>query len=100
MSTFFLPGTPRGTDVDRAYAELRTRTEELTGRGIRPIRIHSLRSRRDGTDSVTSVGEPDPCSGQTVRAIFATYDGYTVIWDGGHADLRKRQIYEAIPFDQ
>jgi hypothetical protein len=45
------------------------------------------------------VGERDPCSGETVRAIFATMAGHTVIWEDGDVDLSKRQTYQAIPFD-
>lgn len=62
-------------------------------------RIYAVDARRGGADSETRVGERDPCSGETVRAIFATTAGYSVIWDGGHTDLTKRQTYEAIPFD-
>ena len=99
MTAFFLPGALPGTDVDRAFAELRADTEKRTGRLTRETRIYALSSRRDGTDSETRVGEPDPCTGETVHAIFATTDGYMVIWDGGQVDLSKRQVYEAIPFD-
>ena len=100
MTLFFLPGALPGTETDRVYDELRARTERRTGRVTRATRIYALNSRRDGADSNTRVGESDPCTGQTVRAIFATKEGYTVIWEGGHVDLSKRQIYEAIPFEQ
>jgi len=43
--------------------------------------------------------EQDPGAGETVQAIFATAEGYTVIFEGRRIDLSKRQIYEAIPFD-
>jgi hypothetical protein len=99
MTAFFVPGARPGTDTDRAYAELRAHTERRTGKITRATRIYALNSRRDGADSETRVGERDPCNGKTVHAIFATTVGYTVIWDGGHADLSTRQIYEAIPFD-
>jgi len=99
MTPFFLPGAHPGADTDRAYRELRARTEERTGLLTRPTRIYALSSRREGADSDTRVGERDPCTGETVHAIFATTDGYTIIWEGGHVDLSKRQIYEAIPFD-
>lgn len=99
MTSFFVPGTRPGTDTDRAYDELRAHTELQTGRPTRPTRIFALSSRRDGADSETRVGERDPCAGKTVHAIFATTEGYTVIWEGGHTDLTKRQVYEAISFD-
>jgi len=100
MTTFFLPGSGAGTDADRAYDHLRAGTEERTGRPTSPDRIYALHCRREGADSETRVGERDPCMGETVHAIFKTNEGYTVICDGGsHADLRKRQIYAATPFD-
>ncbi len=99
MTPFFLPGASPGLDSDRSYSELRAGTEKQIGRPIRGTRIYAIDARREGTDSETRVGERDPCSGETVRAIFATTDGYTVVWEGGHVDLSKRQTYEAIPFD-
>ena len=99
MTSFFIPGKRAGADADRAYDELRASTELETGHVTRPTRIYALSGRRDGADSETRVGERDPCAGKTVNAIFATPEGYTVTWDGGHVDLSKRQVYEAIPFD-
>jgi hypothetical protein len=99
MTVLFVPGTRPGADAVRAHDELRAQTEQQTGRPTRATRIYALTSRRDGADSETRVGERDPCAGETVQAIFATTEGYTVIWDGGYADLTKRQTYEAIPFD-
>lgn len=99
MTPFFLPGTRAGVDSARAYAELRAHTEERIGRSIRATRIYSVDARRDGADTETRVGERDPCTGETVRAIFATTEGYTVICGRDHVDLSKRQIYQAIPFD-
>lgn len=99
MTPFFLPGARADVDPDCTYAELRADTEQRIGRPVRATRIYAVDARRDGADSETRVGERDPCTGETVRAIFATTAGYTVIWEGGHVDLTKRQIYEAIPFD-
>ncbi len=99
MTSFFLPGARPGADPDRTYAELRADTEKRIGLPIRATRIHAVDARREGADSETRVGERDPCTGETVRAIFATTVGYTVIWEGGHVDLTRRQIYQAIPFD-
>ena len=99
MTPFFLPGSRADADVDRAWAELRATIEEQLGRPIRGTRIYSVDARREGADSETRVGECDPCTGETVRAIFATTEGYTVVWESGHVDLRKRQIYAATPFD-
>lgn len=98
MTPFFLPGLQAGADADRAYDELRARTERRTGRIAPATPIYALHARRDGKDSQTRVGESDPCTGNTVRAIFATRDAYTVIWDGGHADVGRRQIYEVTTF--
>jgi hypothetical protein len=99
MTSFFLPGANAGVDPDRAYAELRAHTEKQIGRSIRETRIYAIDARRDGIDSETRVGDRDPCSGQTVRAIFATKIGYTIVSAGSSVDVTKRQIYEAIPFD-
>jgi hypothetical protein len=99
VTSFFLPGVRAGVDPDRAYDDLRKRTEKRTGGVARAARIYSLHARRDGSDSQTRVGESDPCTGKIVRAILATKDGYTVIWEGGHADVSKRQIYEVINFE-
>lgn len=99
MTAFFLPGASPGVARDRAYSQLREQTEMRLGKPVRATRIYAVDARREGADSETRVGERDPCSGETVRAIFATAAGYTVIWDGGHIDLTKRQTYEAIPFD-
>lgn len=99
MTQFFLPGASAGVDPDRLYAELRADAERRIGGPIRATRMYAVDARREGADSETRVGELDPCSGETVRAIFATKVGYTVIWEGGHVDLSKRQIYEAIAFD-
>jgi hypothetical protein len=98
MTSFFVPGARPGTDTDRAYASLRAQTEERTGRPTRATRIYALSSRREGADSETRVGEPDPCSGQTVRAIFATKEGCTVVCEGASVDVGKSQIYAATPF--
>ncbi len=99
MTPFFLPGARPGIDPDRTYAELRADTEKRIGQSIRATRIYAVDARREGADSETRVGESDPCTGETVRAIFATTDGYTIVYGDGHVDLSKRQIYEAIPFD-
>lgn len=98
MSSFFVPGARSGADSALEHAALRTSAEERMGCATRAGRIYALDCRRDGIDSRTRVGDLDPCAGKTVRAIFATRDGYTVVWDGGHADLPRRQVYEAIPF--
>jgi hypothetical protein len=99
MTAFFLPGASPGVDCDLTYSQLREQTEMRIGGRVRATRIYAVDARREGADSETRVGEHDPCSGETVVAIFATTAGYTVIWDGGHIDLTKRQTYEAIPFD-
>ena len=99
MSRFFVPGALPGGEAERAYDELRTYAENRAGRPTRATRIEALHCRRDGADSEFRVGESDPGSGGTVHAIFATGDGYAVVWEGGHAILSKRQIYQAIPFD-
>jgi hypothetical protein len=99
MTAFFLPGARPGVDPDRMYAELRADTARRIGQPIRATRIYGVDARREGTDSETRVGELDPCAGETVRAIFATAAGCTVIWEGGHVDLSKRQIYQAILFE-
>jgi hypothetical protein len=99
VTLFFVPGARAGVETDRTYGELRARAEQQTGTTVRALRIYALNARRDGADCETRVGEQDPGTGETVHAIFATAEGYTVILDGGRIDLSKRQIYEAIPFD-
>ena len=99
MTAFFVPGASAGVETDRTYGELRARAERQSGEPIRATRIYALSARRDGADSETRVGECDPGTGETVRAIFATASGYTVVLAAGNVDLTKRQIYEAIPFD-
>jgi hypothetical protein len=98
VTSFFVPGTDAGTDADRAHAAMRAATEARTGRATRPARIYALSCRREGADTETRVGARDPLSGETVRAIFANPEGFTVIWQDGHADLDRHSVYEAIPF--
>jgi hypothetical protein len=99
MTRFFVPGAPSDVQAERAYGDLRAYAEARAGRPTRATRIQALICRREGGDSETRVGERDPCGGGTVHAIFATTEGYTVIWEGGYANLSRRQIYAAIPFD-
>jgi hypothetical protein len=99
MTAFFVPGAAPGTPTQRAYEELRCYAEGRTGHSTRHESIFGLSFRRDGADSETRVGEPDPYRGQTVLAIFASRDGYTIVWQDGHASVPRKQCYEAIPFD-
>ena len=99
MTRFFVPGASPGTETVRVYDELRRYAEAQTGTPTRATRICALNCRRGGADSKTRVGEPDPCGGGTVDAIFATRDGYTIVWRDGHAEVTRRQTYEAIEFD-
>jgi hypothetical protein len=69
------------------------------GHTTRTDMIFALSCRRAGEDSEARVGELDPYARQIVLAIFASRDAYTVVWDGGYADVPRRQAYEAIPFD-
>lgn len=98
MSALFVPGSRPGAESARVHAELRTSTEARMGCATRAGVIYALDCRREGADSQTRVGDPDPCTGETVHAIFATRDGYTVIWEGGYADLPRRQVYGEILF--
>jgi hypothetical protein len=99
MTPFFVPGAAPGRPTEQAYDELREYAESRTGHMARRDHIFALRCRRGRNDSETRVGEPDPYSGHTVLAIFAGRDAYTIVWNGGHVDVMRRQIYEAIPFD-
>jgi hypothetical protein len=99
MTAFFVPGEAPGTPTEQAYEELRCYAEGRTGCSTRRESIFALSCRRDGADSETRVGEPDPHRGQTVLAIFASKDGYTIVWRGGHASVSRKQTYQAIPFD-
>jgi hypothetical protein len=99
MTAFFVPGSTPGPQAELAYDELRAGAQARTARPIRAARIHAVSCRLGGTDSRLRVGESDPAGGGTVRAIFATSDGYTVVRGEDYVDLSRRQIYEAIPFD-
>jgi hypothetical protein len=99
MTAFFVPGAEPGEQTTRAYDELRGYAESRTGRLARRDLIFALNCRRAGADSETRVGEPDPCGGSIVLAIFAGRDGYMVVWHGGHANVSRRETYEAILFD-
>jgi hypothetical protein len=99
MAPFFVPGSDPGAPTWRAYDALRGSTEARTGHAARGDRIFALSCRRAGVDSETRVGELDPCTGRTVLAIFASRDGYSIVWQGGHADISRRATYEAILFD-
>lgn len=99
MTAFFVPGTAAGVTAREAYAELEGFARSRTGAVSRSSEIYALHCRRAGADSHTTVGEPDPCTGETVRAIFATRDGYTIVWRDGHDTVTRRQTYEAVLFD-
>ena len=99
MTALFVPGATPGEPTRRAYDTLRGYAEARTGGPPRRESIFALSCRRGGADSETRVGEPDPCAGRTVLAIFASRDSYTVVWDGGHATVGRRDTYEAILFD-
>jgi hypothetical protein len=99
MTTFFVPGEAPGPPTQRAYDELRGYAEACSGQLARPDLIFSLSFRRGGADTETRVGEPDPDGGGMVLAIFASHDGYTIVWRGGHASVGRKETYEAIPFD-
>ena len=99
MPSFFVPGSAPGEPTRRAYEELRAYAEASTGLLARRELIFAVSCRRGGADTETRVGEPDPGGGGTVLAIFASRDGYTIVWRGGHGNVRRRETYEAIPFD-
>jgi hypothetical protein len=99
MVSLFVPGATPGAPTQRAYDELRGYAEARTGQMARGDAIFALSCRRGGTDSDTRVGEPDPCTGHIVLAIFASRDGYTIVWRGGHDNVSRRATYEAILFD-
>ena len=99
MTAFFVPGEIPGVPTQRAYDELRGYAEACSGRCARRDMIFALSHRHGGADTETRVGEPDPDGGRTVLAIFAGHDGYTVVWQGGHTSVGRKETYEAIPFD-
>jgi hypothetical protein len=99
VPSFFVPGKAAGEPTRRAYAELRGYAEARTGRLARRDLIFALSCRRGGEDTEARVGEPDPCGGGTVLAIFASREAYTIVWRGGHGSVSRRATYEAIPFD-
>lgn len=99
MTSFFVPGADPGPATEQVYEELRGYAEACSGRLARRELIFALSYRHGGADTQMRVGEPDPSGGRTVLAIFASQDGYTIVWRGGHANVGRRETYEAIPFD-
>jgi hypothetical protein len=99
MTAFFVPGVSAGQQTVLAYEDLRTYVEATTGAPARSLRLCALNCRRQGMDLESRVGAKDPLGGGVVHGIFATRDGYVIVWSGGHAVLGKRQIYEAVEFD-
>lgn len=99
MTPLFVPGAAAGAATMQAHDALRGYVEARTGRMTRNDAICALSCRRAGEDSEVRVGELDPYAQQIVLAIFATRDGYSIVWDGGYADVSRRQTYQAIPFD-
>lgn len=72
MSTpgpFFVPACT-GQTAEHAYERLRQRTELEHGRAPTKRRISELWTRRGSVDCITTVGTPDPISGEIVAAIF------------------------------
>ena len=59
-----------GRSGEDAYQRLRQRTELSMGRAPAHRRISELWTRRGSLDCVTTVGAPDPVSGDMVLAIF------------------------------
>jgi hypothetical protein len=71
VTAFFIPGLgDHDACAQHTYQQLRTETELQMGRAPRDRRIHALWTRRGNLDCVTTVGQPDPITGQTVIAIF------------------------------
>jgi hypothetical protein len=99
MTPLFVPGVAAGDATRQAHDALRGYVEASSGHMTRDDVIFALRCRRAGEDSEARVGELDPYARQIVLAIFASRDGYSIVWDGGYADVTRRQTYQAIPFD-
>ena len=99
MTPFFVPGETPGEPTQRAYEALRGYVEAQTGHRTRTDAIFALSCRRTGADTESRVGELDPHTRQMVLAIFASREGYTIVWSGGHADVSRRQAYAATLFD-
>ena len=99
MAPLFVPGAAPGDPSKRAHEALRSSVERKSGHRTRTDAIFALSCRRAGEDTEARVGELDPYARQIVLAIFASREAYIVVWDGGYADIPRRQTYEAIPFD-
>jgi hypothetical protein len=69
VGEFFIP-TAQGRAGEDAYQELRRQTEVRMGRPPARRRIRELWTRRGSVDCITTVGAPDPISGDLVLAIF------------------------------
>ena len=93
MTRFFVPGTPRGTQTERAYADMRQHAELVSGRAARSRRIFKLSCRSAGADVEPCVGE------EAVHAIFDIGDAYAILRHGGHEVVPKRHTYAAVEFD-
>jgi hypothetical protein len=69
VTAFFFP-EGSGQAGEDAYQQLRRETEARMGRPPSRRRIMELWTRRGNLDCITTVGAPDPISGDIVTAIF------------------------------
>lgn len=71
MTAFFIPGEQGNAPAaENTYRSMRLQLAVSLGRPPNRRRIQELWTRRGKTDCVTTVGTPDPISGDTVVAIF------------------------------
>jgi hypothetical protein len=66
---FFVPDC-HGRSAEDVYQQLRKQTELRMGRTPSRRRIMEIWTRRGNVDCITTVGAPDPISGDIVTAIF------------------------------
>jgi hypothetical protein len=69
IPAFFVPGC-QGRSAEDMYQKLRKQTALRMERTPSPRRIAEIWTRRGNVDCVTTVGAPDPISGDIVTAIF------------------------------
>jgi hypothetical protein len=108
VAAFFIPGISGDSRaVEEAYDGMRRQLGREMGRLPSSRRIHSLWTRRGGTDCVTEVGTRDPLRGGTVVAIFdmGRHQPFVVWWKQDAGDREQGcetlgcNAYSVLEFD-
>ncbi len=95
MTAFFIPDGP-GPAGEAVYQRLRRETESRMGRPPRRRRIMELWTRRGNLDCITTVGAPDPISGDIVTAIFDMGPHQPFVIYRQHPGMSPEEGYEVL----